>query len=198
MRVLYTRISSVGQNDDRQQRVDIEKTYSDVCSGSIQFSKRPEASKLLKDIESGKIKEIQVASIDRLGRNLKDIIDTIDILTSKGICLIAEKESLRTLNDDGSTNHIAKLMVGLLGSVSEFELNRIKERQMEGIAIAKAKGQFKGRPSGTEEDKEVFLNKAKNKAIARHLKSGETIRRTALLSKASINLVRKVKEISEI
>jgi len=95
----------------------------------------------------------------------------------------------------GKVNPIAKLMIGILGTLSEFELNRIKERQLEGIEKAKAKGVYGGRARGTRESREVFMSKASTKSILKHLENGESISRCALLSKTSQGKVKKVKKM---
>lgn len=79
--------------------------------------------------------------------------------------------------------------------MAEFELSRLKERQSEGIAKAREKGVYTCRTINSVESEEVFLNKAKSQTIIRHLNKGETVRRTALLSKLSINTVRKVQRL---
>lgn len=192
MKVKYIRVSTTEQNTDRQLSVEFEKNYIDKCSGSIPFSERPEAKKLLANDE---VTELHVHSIDRLGRNTLDIMQTIQYLTSKGINVVSEKEALQTIID-GKENPIAKMMIGILGTLAEFELSRIKERQAEGIAKAKDKGVFIGRKKGSKEDVDTFLNKPSTKAIIRHLKAGEGVRRTAKLSECSIALVQKVKKIT--
>ena len=191
MKALYIRVSTMEQNTDRQVEAGM-KTFTDKISGSTAFAERKEAKKLLAEIERGIIKEVHVHSIDRLGRNTLDIMQTIENLTNKGVNVISKKEGLQTLIE-GKVNPIAKMMIGILGTLAEFELTRIKERQAEGIAIAKAKGVYVGRKEGKEDDI-VFLNKPKSINIIKFLKQGETVRRTALLSASSINLVRKVKE----
>jgi DNA invertase Pin-like site-specific DNA recombinase len=191
MKVKYIRVSTIDQNTDRQLRVDIEKNYIDTCSGSIAFKDRLEAKKLLSNED---VTEIVVHSIDRLGRNTLDIMQTIEYFTAKGINVISEKEGLQTIVD-GKENPVAKMMVGILGTLAEFELNRIKERQVEGIAEAKKKGRYSGRKEGSKEDTSVFLNKTSSQKIIKYLKEGESIRRTALLSGASIGTVQKVKKI---
>lgn len=188
MKVKYIRVSTIEQNTERQDDFN-GKTYPDACSGSVPFAERPEAIKLLNNEE---VTEVLVHSIDRLGRNTLDIMQTIQNFTKKGINVISEKEGLQTLIN-GKENPVAKMMIGILGTLAEFELNRIKERQAEGIAKAKKRGTYRGRSSDTKESLEVFLNKAKNIKIAKKLKSGRSIRETALLCGASIPLVRKVK-----
>ena len=190
MRAKYIRVSTVGQNTDRQQGEFDGLEYTDICSGSIAFIDRPEASKLLSNKD---ITEVHVHSIDRLGRNTLDIMQTIKDFTDKGINVVSTKEGLQTLID-GKENPVAKMMVGILGTLAEFELNRIKERQAEGIAKAKAKGNFKGRKTGSSEDLDTFINKASTQSILRHLRNNESVRRTALLSKTSEGTVKKVKK----
>lgn len=191
MVVKYIRVSSLEQNTDRQLSVEHELNYIDKCSGSIAFKDRPEAKKLLVNKD---ITEVHVHSIDRLGRNTLDIMQTIQDFTEKGINVVSEKEGLQTIVD-GKENPIAKMMIGILGTLAEFELNRIKERQKEGIEKAKAKGKYKGRNIGTKESVEVFLNKESTQKIIKYLKEGESVRRTALLSKTSVSKVQKVKKI---
>jgi DNA invertase Pin-like site-specific DNA recombinase len=191
MKAHYIRVSTEEQNTARQEVKGI-LTFIDKCSGSIAFKERIEAKKLLKEIDIGNIKEISVSSIDRLGRNTLDIMQTIEYLTAKGINVVSEKEGLNTIIN-GKENPISKMLVGILGTLAEFELSRIKERQTEGIAKAKEKGIYVGRSGGSKEDIEVFLNKAKTKDIIKHLKNKESVRRAAKLSSSSISLVQKVK-----
>ena len=185
MRVKYIRVSTIEQNTDRQHD-DSLKTYIDKCSGSIAFKDRTEASKLL---ANNKVTEVLVHSIDRLGRNTIDIMNTIQNFTNRGINVISEKEGLKTIID-GKENPVAKMMIGILGTLAEFELTRIKERQVEGIAKAKAKGSYLGRSKGSSESVEVFTNKASTKAILRYLKMNESISRTAKLSQTSAGSVK--------
>jgi DNA invertase Pin-like site-specific DNA recombinase len=190
MRVKYIRVSTIEQNTDRQE--DFKGlTYKDKCSGSIAFKDRKEATKLLANDE---VTEVLVHSIDRLGRTTIDIMQTIQGFTGRGINVISEKEGLKTIVD-GKENPVAKMMIGILGTLAEFELNRAKERQAEGIAKAKTKGVYAGRSAGSSESIDVFIAKESTKAILKNLRLGESIKRTALLSKASIGKVKKVKKM---
>jgi len=137
---------------------------------------------------------VLVHSIDRLGRNTIDIMQTIQDFTSRGINVISVKEGLNTIVD-GKENPVAKMMIGILGTLAEFELNRAKERQAEGITKAKAKGVYIGRSKGSSEGTDVFVAKKSTQAILKNLRLGESIKRTALLSKASIGKVKKVKKM---
>ena len=190
MKAKYIRVSTKEQNTDRQTDFD-GLTYTDECSGSISFKDRTQAKKLLDNKE---ITEVHVHSIDRLGRNTLDIMQTIQDFTSKGINVVSTKEGLQTLID-GKENPIAKMMIGILGTLAEFELSRIKERQAEGIAKAKERGVYsKSRKRGNE-DTEVFVNKASTQSVLKYLRENESVRRTALLSKTSEGTVKKVKRL---
>ena len=193
MKAKYIRVSTTEQNTDRQNQSFNGLKFEDKCSGSIAFKDRPQAKKLLSNEE---ITEVHVHSIDRLGRNTLDIMQTIQDFTSKGINVISEKEGLQTIVD-GKENPIAKMMIGILGTLAEFELTRIKERQSEGIANAKKKGVYSGRSVGSEETREQFLAKKSTKEIIKYLKQNESIRRTAKLSSTSVGKVQKVKKLME-
>ena len=189
MKAKYIRVSTLEQNAGRQTDFN-GKQFIDYCSGSIPFNERDEAIRLLKD---SSISEVHVHSIDRLGRNTLDIMQTIQFFTNKGINVVSDKEGLQTLID-GKENPIAKMMIGILGTLAEFELSRLKERQAEGIAKKKEKGGYFGRSVGSTESIEVFLNKKSTKDILKYLKQKESINRTALLSKTSAGTVKKVKK----
>ena len=189
MKVKYIRVSSIGQNTDRQDDFN-GKTYTDECSGSKAFKDRLRAKELLANKD---ITEVLVHSIDRLGRNTIDIMQTIQDFTSRGVNVISEKEGLQTIVD-GKENPVAKMMIGILGTLAEFELTRIKERQAEGIAKAKQKGSYAGRLTGSTESTETFANKKSTKEVLKYLRQGYSISKAAKLSSTSTGTVKKVKK----
>ena len=193
--ILYKRVSTGEQNTARQEAIKIGlKVYEDKVSGSVPFASRNYGSQIVDEIKEGLISEIHVHSIDRLGRNTLDILTTIQFMTENGVNVISNKEGLRTLNDDGSENMVTKMMIGILGTLAQFERERMKERQKEGIVKAKQRGQYKdnGRPTGSGEDLDTFFKKPKVKKILRELKRGRSLRETALVSECSLGLVQKV------
>lgn len=193
--IQYVRVSTAEQNTSRQESALIGKqVYTDKCSGSIAFNKRNAGSEIMELASKGLVSEIYVHSIDRLGRNTLDIMQTIQFFTSKGVNVISSKEGLRTLNEDGSENMVAKLMTGILGTLAEFELNRMKERQKEGISKAKERGAYKtnGRPKGSTESVDEYLAKPKIKKVVRELSKGRSLRETSLVCKCSLSTVQKV------
>ena len=190
--VKYIRVSTPEQNPARQK--DDLKPYVDICSGSIPFRDREQGEELIKHAQLGYINSVHVQSIDRLGRNTIDILNTIQLLTKLQVNVISQKEGLNTLLENGTENPTAKLMVGILGTLAEFELTRIKERQAEGIAKAKARGVYKTNGGNRSvETKTKFLSKKKNALCLKELKRGNSVRRSALLSGVSVITARKVK-----
>ncbi|SDS49636.1 Site-specific DNA recombinase [Formosa sp. Hel1_31_208] len=149
MKALYVRISTPNQKVDRQLKKDKTiKAYIDVCSGGVLFKDRPEASKLMKN---SKITSIEVKEISRLGRNLKDILNTIEYFTNKGIDIRIENLGLN-LMVDGKLSAYGQLMVSMFGAIAEHERSIINERTQEGREIAKVNGVYKGRKRGASSD----------------------------------------------
>jgi DNA invertase Pin-like site-specific DNA recombinase len=198
MNVLYTRVSTKVQNNDRQIKEGFDLVLADVISGSIPLKERPYGKKLIDLIENGRVETITVHAIDRLGRNLQEILSNIEFFNSRLVCLISEREGIRTLNADKTPNAVAKLLVAVLGSIAEMERERILERAQEGRDKGKKIGSFLGRKEGSEESTEKFMAKEVNQKILRLLKRGGTIRMTALKLKVSTNLVIKVRNKNQI
>lgn len=197
MKVYYFRVSTTEQNSERQKEdVPTEaKVFEDKCSGSIPFAERPEGAKILKLVSEGQINTLFVHSIDRLGRSNLDVLSTINFLTLNNVNLVSKKEGLQTFIE-GKKNEVASLMIGILSTMAEFELSRIKERQREGIAIAKAKGSYVNNGGHRKpENFDTFMAKPKTKIIIKYIKEGLSIRKIAKLSDASLSLVSKVKGI---
>jgi len=198
MKVLYVRCSSLEQKTDRQRVNESEYDFviEDKVSGATDFSLRPGGSQVLELLHKGQITELGVWQIDRLGRNMLDILKTIQQFTENEIPIYFISQGLKTLNEDGVENPISKLIISILGIVSEMERNQIKERQLQGIAIAKARGSYKGRKTGTTEDVLTFLSKPKNKKAVELLKKGYKGTEVAKIVGIHINTVTKVRKFS--
>jgi len=196
MKVLYIRVSSIQQRTDRQivNANDFNLIVEDKCSGSIPFFDRPGGKEILGYIQKGIIKNISVLQIDRLGRDLRDIINTIHYFTERKICIHFLSQGLKTLESDGTENPITKMIISILGVVGEMERNQIKERTTEGIRLAKARGVYKGRKSDTAEDVLTFLSKEKNKKVVEYLKKGYKGSEAAKLVGVHPNTVCKIKK----
>jgi len=138
-RVGYIRVSTIDQSTARQLvGIELGRVFEDKASGKTR--ERPALIEMLAYVRSGD--EVFIHSMDRLARNLRELLDLVTQMTSKGIRVHFMKEGL-TLNGDDSP--MAKLMMQMMGAFAEFERSLIHERQKEGIAIAKAEGVYKGR-----------------------------------------------------
>lgn len=201
MYYFYSRISTIGQNTSRQianfklfNEFKTENLFVDKVQGNVPFLERPEASKLF-DLATNNIDKritIVVDSIDRLGRNLIDILNTIERFTANKINLKSLKEGFETLID-GKENPMAKIVISVMGSIAEMERNRIKERTAEGIKIAQAEGKFKGRKIGSTQSNVRLLERHPN--IVKKLNKGLTVREVAEIVGKSTTTVVKVKKV---
>ena len=199
--VKYIRVSTKEQSIARQT---IKNTLDgntilevvDKCSGTIPFNKRDNAPKVLKIAKEGKIDTLLVHSIDRLGRSTLDILQTIQEFTKLGVNVKSEKEGLETLID-GKENPIAKLMINIMATLSEFERERILERQAEGIQKAKERGVYKTNGGNRVPlTLQAFFNKEKNARCLKELKRGESLRRAAALAGVSLGTAQKVSRLA--
>lgn len=145
-RVGYLRVSSVDQNVGRQlEGAELDKRFTDKLSGKD--TKRPQLQACLEYVREGDV--LVVHSMDRLARNLDDLRRTVSDLTGRGVEVHFVKEGLTFTGDDTA---MSKLLLSVMGAFAEFERSLLKERQREGIAIAKRAGVYKGRkPSLTPE-----------------------------------------------
>jgi DNA invertase Pin-like site-specific DNA recombinase len=196
--ILYCRVSSIDQKTDRQRvnEKDFKIVVEDKCSGSIPFFEREGGKEILKYIDNGVVSSLSAWTIDRLGRNLRDILNTIHFFNEKNIPIIFINQGLRTIDENGKENAITKLMISILGTVGEMEKSQIRERQHEGIRIAKLKGVYKGRQEGTIEDVHTFLDKPKNRKALDYLKKGYKLSEAAKLAGVHLNTMTKIKKLS--
>lgn len=135
----YKRVSSVGQNLDRQlEGMPLDRVFEEKVSGKD--SNRPELQAMLTYVREGD--EVVVHSMDRLARNLSDLLSIVNGLTSRGVKVRFEKENLVF---SGQDDPMSKLMLSMMGAFSEFERSIIRQRQQEGIVLAKKRGAYKGR-----------------------------------------------------
>ena len=195
MKARYIRVSTLNQNIERQlaKQYPNEEIYIDKISGSTPFLKRPQAFKLMNDIIEQKINYVSISSIDRLGRNTLDVLQSIEQLHSKNVCLKVDNLGIESLTN-GKENSTFKLIVSVLANISEMERNSLLERQKEGIAIAKAKGIYKGREKNTTESSEKFLSKYPLVVNYLNRKSPPTLLEIAKLCDCSKNTVQKIKK----
>lgn len=143
----YVRVSTIEQNTIRQlDGLTLDKLFTDTCSGKD--TNRPALTQLINFVREGDI--IYIHSMDRLARNLFDLQKLVHFFNSKKIKVQFVKENMIFSNDTDSP--MANLTLAMLGAFAEFERALIRERQKEGIAIARQSNSYKGRkPVFTDE-----------------------------------------------
>jgi len=171
--IAYKRVSTIGQNTARQLvdlNVTIDKEFTDKASAKD--TNRPQLIALIEHIREGDT--VHVHSLDRLGRDIRDLRNLVDTITKdKGCTLKFHKEGL-TFEPLQGSNPMNDLLLNLLGSVAEFELALINERRQEGQARARAEGKHCGRPPALtadqiEEVKELHKVGVSKAEIARRM-----------------------------
>lgn len=138
-RIGYIRVSTLDQNPDRQlEGVQVSKVFIDKASGKD--TQRPQLEALLSYVREGDT--LVVHSMDRLARNLDDLRRMMQQLTGRGIRIEFVKESLAFTGEDSP---MSNLLLSVMGAFAEFERALIRERQREGISLAKQRGVYRGR-----------------------------------------------------
>ena len=164
----YVRVSSFDQNTDRQlEGTQTDKLFVDKASGKS--TDRPQLAALLNYIRDGDT--LVVHSLDRLARNLDDLRRLVQTLTAKDVKVQFIKENLTFTGEDSPA---ANLLLSVMGAFSEFERALIRERQMEGIALAKKRGAYRGRKRSLSQDqiedmKQRIANGDKKSHVAKDL-----------------------------
>lgn len=168
-RIGYKRVSTVDQKTDRQlDGISVDKVFEDKASGK-NVDGRPALRRAIDYVRDGDT--LVVHSMDRLARNLDDLRSIVKALTKGGSITLGDKvieheggvrvEFVKeALTFTGEDNPMSTLLLSLLGAVAEFERSLIRERQREGIALAKARGAYRGRkPKFTPEQTAVVAQR---------------------------------------
>lgn len=150
-RIGYVRVSTLDQNEARQlEGIQLDKRFVDKASGKD--TKRPQLQAALDYMRDGDV--LVVHSMDRLARNLDDLRRIVMELTGRGVVVEFVKEHLTFTSED---NAMSKLLLSVMGAFAEFERSLIRERQREGIALAKKAGVYKGRKPSLTPDRVAQL-----------------------------------------
>ena len=161
MQIAYIRVSSIDQNEQRQieamRRYNIEKWFIEKVSGKD--TNRPKLKEMLDFAREGDT--IHIHDFSRLARSTKDLLDIVEMLNSKNITLISNKENIDSSTPTG------KLMLTMIGAINEFERTNLLERQREGIAIAKREKKYKGRKAVTIPDFEIHYQRYTTRQISK-------------------------------
>jgi DNA invertase Pin-like site-specific DNA recombinase len=197
----YSRTSTVLQNSARQietfkshEGFDPSRLFVERIQGNIPFMERTEAVRMFDELTNHSERcTVVVDSIDRLGRNLIDILHTIDLFTKNHINLKSIKEGFTTLLDNGDVNPMAQLVISCMGSIAEMNRNQIKTRALEGIRVAQALGKYQGRKVGAIQTDEKLLQR--HQTIVKKIQKGISVRDISEITGASSATICKVKKV---
>lgn len=201
--IIWSRVSSKSQDNQRQvlnlKQVAIEKgwtikrVFEETVSGTIKTTERKEFTKLLEYVIHNDIKLILVSEISRIGRRVVDILSTVDTFHKKGIAIYVQQFNMLSLQD-GKENPMVMMLLQMLSIGAELENNQRKERQREGIEIAKLQNKYDGRKVGSVANKQKQLTKYAS-VVDLLKKSDLSVRKIASITKFSINTVLNVKKL---
>ncbi len=166
--VIYVRVSTKDQDYERQienlkKKAEIKgwncrRIFSEKISGTIKADKRSEFNKMVKYIKENKIEIVMFSEVSRIGRRVIDVLNIVDELHKANAIIYVQQFDMLSIMD-GKENYIFKMMLQMLSIGSEMENDMRKERQKQGIEIAKAKGIYKGRVEGSKQSAEATLKK---------------------------------------
>ena len=198
--VILVRVSKKEQDYQRQvedlravaqsQAVQVVAEISEKISGAKRNQDREGIQQLLELSRRGAIQKVLVSEVSRLGRSTVEVLQIVEELTQLGVSIYVQNFGIETLKN-GKRNPVAQFMFTLLAEFARLERETLRERILSGMDEARRQGIRIGRPAGVTEEKAVFLKKYA--AVARQLRAGLSVRRTAKLCDVAINTVRKVK-----
>ena len=199
MKVFYTRVSTQDQSDERQKvnTKDFDYVLSDKISGVVPLWERPRGKQIKELIDEGKLKELHIHSIDRLGRNTIMVLSVWKELTDLGVRVVCRNPNIQNMDEEGRHDGFSQLLLEILVSMSSFEKSMIDMRRTEGIKRTKELEPWKysGRKIGSVVKPEDFLKRDKSVKIMKDLDNGYTIREIMEMRKCSPGLVSKVKKL---
>lgn len=205
--LIYSRVSTDQQSNESQiqdlkeyakyMKYNILGVFQEKISGTTKANERTEFKAMLYFIESNNVDSILVWELSRLGRNLKDILETIDFFTERKINIYSKKENQNTLNEDKSINHIVAMTMGIMGSVAQYERTNIIERSKRGLHYhLKSGGNFSLSPYGyTSLNKKIVID-ANEAEIVKRIYSmfvDENINSTAIARQLNIENIKTKK-----
>ena len=200
--IIFVRVSKKEQDYQRQledlrvvaqtQSVQVVAEISEKISGVRTNQERDGIQELLQLCRRGAIQKVLVCEVSRLGRSTVEVLQVVDELTRLGISIYGHHFGIETFKK-GKRNPVAQFLFTLLAEFARLERETLRERILSGMEEARRQGKKIGRPDGAVEEKATFLKKYGS--VARNLRAGLSVRKTAKLCEVSINTVRKVKAL---
>ena len=201
MKVKYNRTSTIQQEG---KRFDLDKNEYDLTlfdkgvSGKIPFSERTEGNKLTQLVNDGKVSEVVVEELSRLGRNTIDTLTTLKFFEDNGVNVVVKSMGNLQSMVNGKKNPIWNLITSVMSSLYELERENILERTEMGRKMYVMNGGKLGRKVGTKENRSDFLKKEKTQKIVSLLEKGKSVRDISGRLGVSTKTVVKVRKYVEL
>ena len=199
---MFIRVSTYQQDYTRQilelntycenQGYVVVKTIASKITGSKIQKDRPDLIELLSCAKKKQFDKVLVTEISRIGRNAKDIRNTIDQLHSHKIGVIFKSLGVESLNEEHKESFVTNIIISIYAELAQEEKRILVDRIKSGLVAAKAKGKQLGRPEG-KEDKLVVLRKYPR--LVKDLRNGLSLRKAMLVHGLSKGTIIKVKNI---
>jgi DNA invertase Pin-like site-specific DNA recombinase len=203
--VIYGRVSTQDQDFQRQifnlkkiaeeKNWKVRRTFQEKISGTVKSDNRPEFKSMLHYIEKNKIDICMVSEVSRIGRTVLNVLSSVDQIHQMGTGFYIQQFNIITFQN-GKEDPIAKMLLQMLSIGSEMENSMRRERQLEGIQMAKINGKYTGRKKGAKADAGLQLKKYKD-VVDLLCNSDLSLRRIAQITNHSVNTVRKVRIITD-
>jgi len=204
--VIYARVSTAGQDYDRQlvelqQYADrmnyaVIKTFSEKISGAKKVEERHAMTELLNYVEVNEVDKVLIYECSRLSRRAVDFLSIIEMFNEKKISLYIHQNGLETLLPNGEINPIATLVLGILAQFNSMERSLIRSRMESGYNNYRNNGGVVGRKIGYRKTNEQMKNEYSEEI--RLLKKGYSLRNIAKITKTSVNTLRKLNALTNI
>jgi len=201
--VIYARVSTAGQDYDRQlaelkqyadrMGYEIVKTFSEKISGAKKVEERQAMTELLNYVETNKVDKVLIYECSRLSRRAVDFLSIIEIFNERKISLYIHQNGLETLLPSGEINPIATLVLGILAQFNSMERSLIRSRMESGYNNFRNNGGIVGRKVGYRKTDEQM--KEEYAEEIRLLKKGYSLRNIAKITKTSVNTLRKLNSL---
>ncbi|MCY1719227.1 recombinase family protein [Prolixibacteraceae bacterium Z1-6] len=201
--IIWSRVSSQSQDNNRQvsnlkqaaseKGWKVKRVFEEKVSGTVKSTERKEFSKILDYTEQYGIRLILISEISRIGRKVVDVLNVVDTFHRKGIAIYVQQFNMVSM-ENGKENPMVMLLLQMMSIGAEMENNLRKNRQAEGIALAKLQQKYTGRAVGSKANRENQLVKYAD-VVDLIQKSDLSIRRISSITGRSINTVRKVKQL---
>lgn len=204
--IIYARVSTAGQDDDRQlvelkqyaarMGYDVVKTFSEKISGAKKVEERQAMTELLNYVEVNKVDKVLIYECSRLSRRAVDFLSIIEIFNEKKISLYIHQNGLETLLPNGKINPIATLVLGILAQFNGMERSLIRSRMESGYNNYRNNGGVVGRKTGYRKTNEqMILEYAEEIKL---LKKGYSLRNISKITHTSVNTLRKLYALTKI